>query len=100
MALTELQIPTKLQFYSSIQGAATHMDKLISQWKSIAEFIDPARMGVADLDAMGVASGQVRTDLANFRIVLNEMISLYEGNSVTPTNIPADVIDNIRRMEA
>lgn len=52
----------------------------------------------ADLDAIGVAPGQVRTDLVDFRIMINEMISLWEGNTVTPTNAPNEVVDKIRAM--
>jgi hypothetical protein len=55
-------------------------------------------MDNTDMDAMGVATGQVRTDLVEFRTVLDEMISFYRGNPVTATNAPDAVIDKVRRM--
>lgn len=96
MALTELQLPVKASFYGRLQSAATQMDNLITQWRNLAEFVD--MVDTSDLDAMGVAAGQVRTDLVEFKTVLNEIISLYDGNSVTPTNTPSAVIDKIRSM--
>ena len=96
MALTELQLPTKSNFYSHIQNAASHMDKLIQTWENLAEvigFIEPG-----DLDSMNVPSGQIRTDLVDFRTVLNEMIAFYRGTSTTQTEIPSAVIDKIRSM--
>jgi hypothetical protein len=96
MALTELQLPTKSNFYAKLQNAATQMDNLITHWRNLAEFI--GMIEVADLDAMGVASGQVRTDLNHFRTVLNEIITFYDGEPVTPTNPPNEVIDKIRMM--
>lgn len=96
MALTELQLPTKESFYGNLQHAAKEMDNLMDRWKNLAEFI--GMVGTADLDAMGVAAGQVRTDLVEFRTVLNEMLALYNGDAVTPTNAPNTVIDKIRMM--
>lgn len=96
MALTELQLPTKADFYRNIQHAATEMDNLIQRWRNLAEFI--GLVDVDDLDAMGVATGAVRTDLVEFRTVLNEVIALYDGSAVTPTNPPNAVIDKVRMM--
>lgn len=96
MALTELQLPTKDNFYRNLQNAATEMDNLMARWKNIAEFV--ANVEASDLDAIGVATGQVRTDLNEFKTVIDEIISLYEGNPVTPTNAPNAVIDKIRTM--
>ena len=96
MALTELQLPKKEVFYGRLQSAATQMDNLITQWRNLAEFIDMVDTG--DLDAMGVAVGQVRTDLGRFKTVLSEIIALYDGASVVPTNVPSAIIDKIRSM--
>ncbi len=96
MALTELQLPAKGAFYAVIQSMATEMDNLILRWKNAAEFI--AMVETADLDAMGVAAGQVRTDLNEFKAVIDEIVLLYEGNSVTPVNAPNAIIDKIRVM--
>jgi len=96
MALTELQLPTKENFYNKLQHAATEMDNLMMRWRNLSEFI--AMMETSDLDAMGVATGQLRIDLVDFRILLNEIIALYDGNSVTPTKTPSAVIDKIRMM--
>lgn len=96
MALTELQLPTKVDFYNRLRHAATEMDNVMTKWANLSEFI--AMMDSSDLDAMGVATGQLRTDLVSFRILLDEMVSLYDGNSVTPTNPPNQVIDKIRSI--
>lgn len=96
MALTELQLPTKERFYNALQQAATQMNELMDAWKNMSEFI--ANVEAADLDSMGVAAGQVRTDLVNFRTVLEEMVQFYEGTPTTATNPPSDVIEKVRRM--
>lgn len=96
MALTELQLPTKQNFYSQLQYAASEMDQVLTKWANIAEFVE--RIDTADLDAMGVPAGQLRTDLNEFKTVINEFMSFYQGSSVTPTNAPDGVIDKIRRM--
>ena len=97
MALTELQLPTKDAFYRRLQGAANEMDTVMTRWKNLSEFIGMVAIP-GDLDAMGVASGQVRTDLGDFRVAIDEMISLWEGNDVSPANAPNTVIDKIRSM--
>jgi len=96
MALTELQLPTKAQFYSNVQSAATNIDGLMATYKKMAEFL--AKMDTSDLDAMGIAAGQVRTDLVDFRVAVNEIIALYNGTATTPTKNPATVMAAIRRM--
>ena len=96
MALTELQLPAKDNFYRKIQNAASQMDQLMQTWENIAEFI--GNVDATDLDAMGVASGQVRIDLVDFRVVLNETVDFYKGTSLTQTKVPADLIDKIRSM--
>ena len=96
MALTELQLPTKASFYGSIQSAATKMNNLVIQWENLAEFI--GFIETADLDAMGVATGPVRTDLIAFRTVMNELVAFFKGTSTTQTEVPADVVDKIRSM--
>lgn len=96
MALTELQLPEKAEFYGRVQSAANKMNNLIKQWEDLAEFI--GIVGTADLDTMGVASGAVRTDLVEFRTVLNELAAFYNGTSTTQTEVPADIIDKIRSI--
>ena len=94
--LTELQLPTKTNFYGVIQAAATDIDQVMTKWKNLAEFI--ARVDIGDLDAIGVPAGVVRQDLIDFRTLINEIVALYGGAAVTPTNVPDEVIEKIRRM--
>ena len=100
MALTELQRPNKADFYRAIQNPASEMDKLISRWRNLVEFID--LVDGTELDTIGVpagtGAGTVRDDLLNFRTLLSELLSFYDGNSVTPTNVPSAVIDRIRHI--
>ena len=96
MALTELQLPAKQNFYNHMQSAASRMDNMMRTWENLAEFV--GFIEAADLDAMGVATGQVRTDLTNFRTVMNELVAFFRGESTTQTQVPADVVDKVRTM--
>ena len=96
MALTELQLPEKATFYSNVQNAATNMKRLMDEWQNMADFI--ANVDTDDLDAMGVAAGTVRTDLVQFRTVMQEFIDFFKGNSTTQTLVPDDIVDKIRNM--
>lgn len=97
MALTELQRPDKATFYNEIQHAASQMNSIMNSWRDIAEFIE--QVDTNDLDAMGVAEGQVRTDLVDFRVAMQELTKFFDGISTTQTNVPATVVDKIRRMK-
>ena len=95
MALTEIQLPIKDNFYARLQDAANKLNKIIDEYTNIAEFI--SRMDSADLDAMGVATGQTRTDLVAFRTAIEDILSLWEGNAVSaPTISPQEAINRIR----
>jgi len=95
MALTELQLPIKSNFYAKLQDAANKLDKVMVEYDRISEFI--GRIDTDDLDAMGVAAGQVRTDLVGFRTAIDQMLSLWNGNAVSePSVAPAEAIDRIR----
>ena len=47
----------------------------------------------------GVPVGQVRTDLAQLRLAMQELTAFFDGTSTTQTNVPATVVDKIRRMK-
>jgi len=96
MALTELQLPEKAKFYANIQTAASNLFNLMQRWENLASFIDKVK--TADLDAMGVPTGQIRTDLVEFRTVLNEVTAFFNGTSTTQTEVPLDVIEKLRSM--
>jgi len=96
MALTEVQLPTKDQLYRDLQSVAGEIRSRMERWRLAADFI--GQMDTDDLDAIGVPAGQVRTDLQQFRTTLNEIVALLEGEAVTPTNNPSDVLDKIRKM--
>ena len=97
MALTEIQLPDKATFYNEIQQAASQMNSLMNNWRDIAEFINT--MSTEDLDAMDVAAGAARTDLINFRIAMQELTAFFDGIATTHTNVPAEIVDKIRRMK-
>jgi len=96
MALTEIQKPDKLDFYANVRAIAIEVKRVQLRWNEASEFL--AGMGAADMDAMGIPAGQIRTDLANFRTALEEVVSLLGGNAVTPTNNPEAVMDKLRQM--
>lgn len=97
MALTELQLPAKADFYSTLRNAATEMNNLMHKWGDLSESINTMDSG--DLDAMGVPSGQVRSDMVNFKILLNEMVGFFNGTSTSRTNVPAAVVDRLRAIK-
>jgi hypothetical protein len=96
MALTEIQLPTKQLLYDNLQEAATQMNRLMGDWRDLAEFI--GNIDTADLDILAVPAGQERTDLVNFRTAINEFLAFYDGTAQTQTVIPGNVVDLIRRM--
>jgi len=97
MALTEIQRPTKAQFYGHLQSIATEMNNIMHRWRDSAEFI--GRVQTTDLDTMGVSDTDgSRTDLVEFRQAINDMIAVWDGDAVTPSTAPGDVCDKIRKM--
>lgn len=97
MAMTELQMPDKNEFYVKIKDTASRMRKTLNEWEALMEFV--GEMGTVELDSMGVPAGEVRTDLVNFRSALNDLISLWNGNAVSaPTVSPLDAINKVRAM--
>lgn len=97
MALTELQLPDKTYFYNKISAAATKMDKLIHEWEDLAEFV--GFLDTSDLDAIGVpTSGDLRSQLVDFRTCLEELTAFYRGTSTTQTVTPGEIADKLRYM--
>lgn len=72
MALTEIQLPNKAEFYRDIQAVAGEIKSRGLRWQELSEFIQT--METADLDAMGVPAGQIRTDLNAFRLALDALV--------------------------
>jgi len=97
MTLTELQLPSKDEFYANLQSLATSMNRLMDEWRNAADFIEDFDSN--DLDTMGVPAGQVRTDLIDLRTILNEMHDFYTGTATTQTKVPEAIVDKIRRMK-
>ena len=103
MALTEIQLQMattlvpdcKLRLYSILQDAAADLSSAMNRAKLVAGFIN--RIEAADLDTLQIPSGQIRTDLVNFKNVLNYFVSLWGNQAVTPAVNPQTVIDSIRR---
>ena len=96
MALTELQLPTKAELYQNLKTVANEIRRSLERWDAASDWI--ASVTVADLDALGVPTGQVRTDLADLRQLLTELSSLFNNETVTPAKDPKEVTDRIRQM--
>jgi hypothetical protein len=96
LALTELQLPTKAELYQNLRSIANEMRRAMERWEAASDFINTLQ--AADLDAMAVPAGAVRTDMVQLRTVLQEITTYFSGSSVTPTNIPKEVVDKIRQM--
>lgn len=103
MALTEIQLQMattlvpdcKLRLYSMLQDAAAELSSSMHKMELVAGFIN--RMETADLDTLQIPTGQIRTDLVNFKTVLNYFVSLWGNQAVTPALNPQTVINSIRR---
>lgn len=103
MALTEIQLQMattlvpdcKLRLYSMLQDAAAELSSSMHKMELVAGFIN--RMETADLDTLQIPAGQIRTDLVNFKTVLNYFVSLWGNQAVTPALNPQTVINSIRR---
>lgn len=103
MALTEIQLQMasnlvpdcKLRLYSILQDTAAELSQSMNKMKLVAGFIN--RIDTADLDTLQIPSGQIRTDLVNFKTVLNYFVSLWSNQAVTPAVNPQTVLDSIRR---
>ena len=96
MALTELQLPSKADFYNTLQNVAGEISSSMHRWKLVAHFVN--RMDVSDLDAIGVASGQVRIDLVDLKNLLNNFVALWGNQVVTPTKDPQAIVNVIRKI--
>ena len=96
MALTEIQLPPKTEFYANVSSVASEIKRSMLRWRALSEFI--ADVDTGDLDAMGVPAGNIRLDLQDFRTTIDEILSFFEGNAVTPSKNPEQVMDKVRRM--
>ena len=97
MALTELQLPTKETFYSNLQAEATNIKDAMNRLRDMADFL--VNVDTADLTAMDVPDiGDIRQDMVDFRIAINDLVNFFNGTSLTQTKVPEAVIDMIRRM--
>lgn len=96
MALTELQLPVKAELYRDIRSLANEIALRMLRFKEASDFINT--LTTADLDAMGVPAGQIRTDLADLKQVLNEMVAYFNGSAVTPAKVSDTVVDKLRSM--
>lgn len=96
MSLTELQRPTKDELYANLRVVANEIRRMMERWEAASDYIN--RFDTNDLDTMNVPAGDVRTHMVDMRVLLQEMTSLFQNQSVTPTKDPKAVVDNIRTM--
>ena len=96
MALTELQLPGKTDFYNTMQNVAGEISASMHRWGLVASFVN--RMETSDLDAMAVAAGTVRTDLIDMKNLLNNFVALWQNQTVTPTKDPQAIVNAVRKM--
>ena len=97
MALTELQLPTKDTFYGNLQAEATNMKDAMNRLRDMADFL--VNVETVDLDAMGVTNtGDIRSDMVDFRVAINDLVDFFDGSSLTQAKVPEEVIDVVRRM--
>ena len=78
MALTELQIPDKIQFKNNIQRVAGEVMRGCTSWQQVSDFMN--RMDAADLTAVGIIDAAEIADLTAFRSAVSEIVATYEAN--------------------
>lgn len=87
MALTELQLPNKAEFYRELQSVAGEAKSRSLRWNEISEFINT--IDAADAASIGI-DGEVLTDLAAFRTSLDNIVTAIETEYAT--------LDKVRKM--
>lgn len=97
MALNEIQTPEPATFKNEIQQAATQMNGIMNAWRDISKFI--IKMVEVDITAVGITDQTTIDDLIDFRVAMREVTNFYDGIATTQTNVPAAVVDKIRRMK-
>lgn len=97
MALTELQqFADKEDFYNNCRTVAGDYLRAIERIRQFAERLGD--MTAADLDTLSVPNtGSIRSDIVAFRVALQEIVSIYDNNPVTPVKAHDDVMDQVRR---
>lgn len=96
MALTEIQLPSKSDLYNVAQNVAGEISQSMHRWGLIAEFLNSIQS--VDLDAMSITDAQVRDDLVNLRLMLNDITALWNNQAVTPANDPQAVVAVLCKM--
>lgn len=96
MALTELQRPDKTRLYNDLQRIANEMYRHLLSWEAASDFINDIE--TADLDAIGVPTGDIRTDMVDLRQAVDDITAIFNGTAVTPAKSPKDIINKIRKM--
>lgn len=80
MAMNEVQLPTKDDFYRVIRNAANQVESNGVRWTDLSNAL--AALTVEDLNAMGVpTTGTLRTDLAAVRTSLANIVTAIQAES-------------------
>jgi len=96
MALTELQLPNKADFYNNMQGVAGEISSALHRWGLVASFVN--RMETSDLSVMGITNETVVNDLIDLKNLINNFVSLWQNQPVTPTKDPQSIVNAIRKI--
>ena len=96
MALTELQRPDKQMFINNMARIADEMSRHFLSWESANEYLADVEM--SDLTTMGITDTESINLLTDLRQAVTDMVSVFNGNAVTPTKTPKEVMDKLRRM--
>lgn len=96
MALTELQLPGKVDFYNTMQNVAGEISSSMHRWGLIAAFVN--RMETSDLSSMNITNATVISDLIDMKNLLNNFVALWQNQTVTPTKDPQLIVNAIRKI--
>ena len=95
MALSELQktLVTKTHLYQKI---ANRTSKFNHDMADLAEFVEWLNMMTPEDATELNIPAEMQINIDQLRTFFGEVVSLYNNNSVTPTNDPQTVINKLR----
>jgi hypothetical protein len=100
MALSEIQKQrygaTSEILYNEVRGMCNDIEQFMAKAQSRAEFIN--KISAADLTAMTITDANIISRLTQLKGILNELVSYYNNQAVTPATNPQTVIDDLRNM--
>lgn len=94
MAISEIQLPNKQEFYRHIQTIAGEVKNKMLRWGEVSEFINA--MTGTDLTKMGITDPQAIAELVDFKNMLGELVGTFDGKAPILKKPHRGVINKLR----